>query len=348
MMRDVQTDEISRRPLAGMRGWLISSGMAGMDVQTRGVAEALGLDYEMKRVEPRGIWRFGAPWAPVAPSECFGQPGSQFAPPWPDIAISLGRGGVPYMRALRRRAGSATFTVVMQDPKTGLGTADMIWVPEHDRLRGANVFTTLTAPHSFTAKRLAELRSSMPPAIAALPRPRVSVILGGKNAVYKFRDEDDERLAGSLRSLGKLGVSFLITPSRRTHDRLRRVVEEATRAFPRIFWDGEGPNPYGDFLAHGDLFVVTADSVNMVGEACATGKPVLVFAPGGGSPKFRRFHAALQARGATRPLPDKLDAIPQWSYAPLFSDDEIAREIERRWLLSGRGKGGQGAHGGRS
>jgi len=73
-----------------------------------------------------------------------------------------------------------------------------------------------------------------------------------------------------------------------------------------------------------------------------------VFAPGGGSPKFRRFHAALQARGATRPLPDKLDAIPQWSYAPLFSDDEIAREIERRWLLSGRGKGGQGAHGGRS
>ena len=81
MMRDVQTDAISRRPLAGMRGWLISSGMVGMDVQTRGVAEALGLDYEMKRVEPRGIWRFGAPWAPVAPSERFGQPGSQFAPP---------------------------------------------------------------------------------------------------------------------------------------------------------------------------------------------------------------------------------------------------------------------------
>lgn len=110
----------------------------------------------------------------------------------------------------------------MQDPKTGLGTADMIWVPEHDRLRGPNVFTTLTAPHSFTARRLAELRRTMPPAIAALPR--VSVILGGKNAVYKFRDEDDERLARSLRSLGQLGVSFLITPSRRTHDRLRRVV----------------------------------------------------------------------------------------------------------------------------
>ena len=136
MKSDVQTDEQRPRPLAGARAWLISSGMAGMDVQTRGVAEALGLDYEMKRVHPKGFWRFAAPWGPVAPSERFGAPGAQFAPPWPDIAISLGRGGVPYMRALRRRAGDATFTVIMQDPKTGTGSADMIWVPEHDRLRG--------------------------------------------------------------------------------------------------------------------------------------------------------------------------------------------------------------------
>jgi len=92
---------------------------------------------------------------------------------------------------------------------------------------------------------------------------------------------------------------------------------------------------------------VTADSVNMVGEAAATGSPVLVFTPGGGSAKFRRFHAALETRGATRPLPDEIDAIPSWSYAPLNPSDEIAREIERRWLASGRGQPGQGANAGR-
>ncbi len=340
MTSDVQIDEQLRRPLAGARGWLITPDLTGMDVQTQGVADALGLEYEMKHVYPKGIWKIASPWGPVAPSERFGEPGSQFSPPWPDIVISLGRASVPYMRALRRRAGVATFTVVLQDPKTGLGTADVIWVPEHDRLRGANVFTTLTSPHSFTERRLAELRRAMPPAIAALPRPRVGVILGGKNAVYKFRDEDDERLARSLSSLGALGVSFLITPSRRTHERLRRVVDEATRGFPRIFWGGEGPNPYGDFLAHGDLFVVTADSVNMVGEACATGRPVLVFSLSRGSAKFRRFHAALQAYGATRPLPEVVDAIPSWSYAPLNSAEAIAREIERRWQLSGRARRG--------
>jgi mitochondrial fission protein ELM1 len=305
--------------------------MAGMDVQAQGVAEALGLAYEMKRVDPKGIWKFAAPWGPVAPSERFGRPGSRFAPPWPAVAISLGRGSVPYMRALRRMAGPETFTVVMQDPKTGLGTADMIWVPEHDRLRGENVFTTLTAPHSFTSARLADLRRTVPPDIAALPRPRVAVVLGGKNAVYKFRDEDDTRLAGALGSLGALGASFLVTPSRRTHPRLLEVVDSATRAYPRILWNRRGANPYADFLAHADLLVVTADSVNMTGEACATGRPVLVFTPSGGSAKFRRFHAALEARGATRPLPDRLDAIPEWRYEPLHSVDDIAREIERRW-----------------
>ncbi len=321
----------SHRPLAGARAWIITTGMVGMDVQVRGVAEALGLRYEMKHVSPKGFWKFAAPWAPVAPAERFGQAGSQFAPPWPEVAISLGRGSVPYMRALRRKAGPETFTVVMQDPKTGLGTADLIWVPEHDRLRGANVITTLTAPHSFTAERFDELRRNVPSDIAALPHPRVAVVLGGKNGIYNFTEADDAHLKCALQSLGKLGASFLVTPSRRTHARLLNAADAATRDRPRIIWKGEGANPYADFLAHADLLVVTADSVNMTGEACATGRPVLVFTPSGGSAKFRRFHAALQVRGATRPLPDRLDAIPDWGYEPLYSVKDLAAQIEQRW-----------------
>ncbi len=145
------------RPLAGRSAWIFTTGAAGMDTQTRGVADALGLDYVMKKVEPKGICKLLAPWGPVSPAERFGQAGSQFAPPWPDVAIALGRTSVPYMRALRRRSPN-TFSIVMLDNRAGLGVADVIWVPQHDRLRGANVITTLTAPHSFTAERLAALR----------------------------------------------------------------------------------------------------------------------------------------------------------------------------------------------
>lgn len=320
------------RPLAGKSCWIITDGKVGMDVQCIGVAEALGLVYDMKRVAPKGIWQLFAPYAPVAPSERFAQPGTPFAPPFPDVAIATGRSSIPYIRALERRAGLQTYTIVLQDPKTTARIADLIWVPAHDRRRGPNVITTLTAPHSFTQERLAALRASVPPAIAALPAPRVAVVLGGKNGVYDFTDATDDRLAGSLASLARLGVSFMITPSRRTHKRLIRVVEAATAGSPRILWDGTGDNPYPHFLAHADLLIVTADSVNMTGEAAATGRPVYVFFPDKGSPKFARFHAALREAGITRPLPGTLSRIEAWTYTPLDSAREIASAIEQRWV----------------
>ena len=326
--------------LAGAKGWVITDGKAGMMVQARGVADALGLHYETKQVSPSGIFKITAPWGPVNPAERFGARDSLFAPPWPQVAIATGRASIPYIRALKRKAGAATFTVVLQDPRTSTGIADLIWVPEHDSRRGPNVITTLTAPHSFSAERFASLRQHVPEAIAALPGPRIAVVLGGKNGVYKFTDADDDRLERSLASLAALGASFMITPSRRSHQRLVRAVDSATAGRPRIMWDGTGDNPYPAFLAHADGLVVTADSVNMTGEACATGKPVFVFEPSGGSAKFSRFHEALRSYGATRMLPDRFEGWQPWAYNPLDSAHMIAAEIQRRWarrssMLSG-------------
>jgi uncharacterized protein len=157
--------------------------------------------------------------------------------------------------------------------------------------------------------------------------------LGGKNGVYSFTDADDDRLAAALGSLKDMGCSFMVTPSRRTHRRLLRAVETATAGAPRTLWDGTGENPYPSYLAHADALIVTADSVNMCGEACATGRPVYVFTPTGGSPKFARFHAGLTAAGATRPLPEHFSALPNWTYPPLDSAAMIADEIRARWRI---------------
>ncbi|MDX2202295.1 MAG: mitochondrial fission ELM1 family protein [Hyphomicrobiaceae bacterium] len=320
------------RPLQGATAWLITDEKIGMLVQCRGVADALGVEAVHKQVAPRGLWRVLSPWAGPAPAERMGKPGSAFAPPWPDIAIATGRLSIPYLRRLRRLAGPRTFTVVLQDPKTGLGTADLIWVPAHDRLRGDNVVTTLTSAHSFPPARLAGLRARMPEAIAALPPPRITVVLGGTGGGYTFADADMARLAGALASLARSGASFLVTPSRRTPPTLLEAVDRATAGAPRILWRGDGPNPYPDFLAHADALIVTADSVNMTGEACATGRPVYVFFPSAGAPKFQRFHAALEKAGATRPLPDAPARLDAWTYQLPDAAAAIAAEIERRWL----------------
>ena len=54
-------------------------------------------------------------------------------------------------------------------------------------------------------------------------------------------------------------------------------------------------------LAAADLILVSADSVSMIGEAVATGAPVHIFAPSGGSPKIKLFLERLQSEGAVRP-----------------------------------------------
>jgi mitochondrial fission protein ELM1 len=319
------------KALAGKSCWIITDGKTGMDVQCIGVAEALGVNFKMKRVSPTGLYRTLAPYGPVDPRERFAEPGTVFAPPFPTLAIATGRLSIPYLRALGRRAGISTFRVVLQDPRTSGRIADLIWVPEHDRRRGPNVVRTLTAPHGFTAEKILALRAALPEWVTALPAPRVTVVLGGKNGVYRFTEADDDRLQHSLKSLADLGASFLVTPSRRSHKRLIAAVESATRGRPRLIWDGTGDNPYPQMLAGADLLVVTADSVNMTGEACATGRPVYVFEPSGGSAKFRRFHDALRRHGATRLITERLGRIEPWTYAPLDSARTIAAEIEQRW-----------------
>jgi mitochondrial fission protein ELM1 len=123
----------------------------------------------------------------------------------------------------------------------------------------------------------------------------------------------------------------MITPSRRTPPEVVAFVRNGTEGTRRLFWDGAGDNPYPHFLAHADACIAPADSVNMVGEACATGKPVYVFAPEGGGPKRARFHEALARHGATRPLPEHFQRFETWSDRPLNTAETIAAEIARRW-----------------
>lgn len=65
----------------------------------------------------------------------------------------------------------------------------------------------------------------------------------------------------------------------------------------------------------------------MVSEAAATGKPVHVVHLDGGSDKFRRFHAAMEARGVTRPFSGALES---WEYVPPDDMARVAAEITRR------------------
>jgi mitochondrial fission protein ELM1 len=311
-------------PLAlptGTTAWIVTNGMAGFEAQALGITEALGLKAELKRVRPGAPWKWLAPFGPAAPD-------SAIHAPWPDLLIASGRQSIPYARMIANRS-PATFTAVLQDPRVNPAQFDFVWTPAHDQLTGANVLSTLTSPHRLTPEMLTREAARIAPQIAHLPQPRIAVLLGGANAVYDFSEDDAQKIADDLAFVAQEGAGLMITPSRRTSEKQLDIIRDRLKNLPALIWDGAGDNPYFGFLGAADAIIATCDSVNMLGEAASTGKPLHVFELRGGSPKFRRFLDGIYACGAAR-----LFALPleRWDYEPLNATQQVAQAIARAYV----------------
>ena len=321
--------------------WVLSDGRAGIEAQALGLAEALGTHLTVKRLRARRPWVWLPPRLWLKPLACVDvRQGGPLAPPWPRLVISSGRRAAAVSAAIRaaRRAGTRTFAIHIQRPYLPLDRFDLVVAPRHDRLKGPNVLATLGALGRVTPARLAAAADDLVPetqaAIAALPRPRIAVAVGGSSKVFRFGIDEAEALAQRLRQAqAKTGGSLLVTVSRRTGRPVVELLRRALADLPGRFHGGGGAeNPYVAFLGLADAVVVTGDSVNMACEAAATGKPVHVFGLPGGSAKFDRFHGDLHKAGVTRPFTGEIE---YWSYEPLVETSRIAREIQTR--MSGVG-----------
>ncbi len=303
------------RPLA----WALHDGKAGMASQSLGLAEATGFSFVEKRLSVHPPWRWLPPRLWAAPLRAVSCDGAPLAPPWPDLVVACGRNSAMPALAVRRASGGICIAVQIQDPRVGSSEFDLMLVPAHDRLRGRDVLVTTGAIHRVTPARLAAERRRFP-LLETLPRPIVGVLIGGSNRAYRLSlhrlGEIADRIAASVR---ETGGSVLVTPSRRTGTAGIALMRERLAEVPAVIWDGSGDNPYYAYLAIADTLLVTADSVSMVSEAAATGKPLYILDLGAGDRKFSRFHANLHAAGITRPFTGRFDT---WSYTP---PDDTAR-----------------------
>ena len=113
------------------------------------------------------------------------------------------------------------------------------------------------------------------------------MLIGGANRAYRLDPMHLSKIAeGIATAVQRAGGSVLVTPSRRTGAAGVAVLRERFAGLPGLVWDGGGDNPYFAFLALADALLVTADSVSMVSEAAATGKPVHILEMAGGDAKF--------------------------------------------------------------
>jgi len=304
--------------------WVVTEGFAGMENQCVGLAEAVGLRCEKKRVRrPPTPLRYLPPSLWPNPLNSAAEGG--LAPPWPDVLISSGRGSVAAALAVRQASGGKTFNVHLQTPYVASSRFDLVVIPRHDSLRGDNVLVTRTALHRVTKAKLAEAAQIFGASLAHLPRPLTAVLVGGSNKHQKCLPDVMHRMADQLIAAARdRGGSLAVTTSRRTGEENAKILRERLQDVPLFFWDGVDKNPYVGLLALADAIVVTSDSVSMVSEACATGKPVHVFNFGYGHKKLHQFHKALMDDGITRPFAGKIEA---WPYDPPNETEAIANIV---------------------
>ncbi|KAF5473897.1 hypothetical protein F2P56_005847 [Juglans regia] len=251
----------------------------------------------------------------------------------PLLVVASGRDTISVASSIKRLAPENVFVVQIQHPRSHLNRFDLVITPRHDYypltphaqeqipwfLRrwitpcespGKNVVLTVGALHQADSAALRSAASTWHDELAPVPKPLLVVNVGGptKNCLYgaDLANHLAARLQNVLWSCGTVRISF----SRRTPEKVSDILVREFTGNPKVFiWDGKGSNPHMGHLAWADAFVITADSVSMLSEACSTGKPVYVVGAERCTWKFSDFQKSLQDRGAVRPFTGKEDII---------------------------------------
>lgn len=312
--------------------WGITSGNAGMVAQVRALANMLGITAEMKvaQLHPLLAWLPNVVLAPFAPL-WLGKGGDALTPPYPDMVISCGRRAAMVALGLKKRAPRTTKFIHIQDPHLAPTNFDAVVAMEHDALFGSNVISTRYALHQITASTLHDAAQQWQGRFAAYPKPYVSVLLGGSTNKYHLSAKAMQHAITALQQLlQRADVSLLITPSRRTGAQNIAMLQSAFAGNPRVYvYDLLGDNPYLGMLALADWLVVSNDSVNMMSEARATGKPLYILPfTGHQNTKPARFSRMLVEEGSARLLDGRLE---RWSYAS--ADDRVDLVQQLKVLL---------------
>ena len=321
--------------------WVITEGHPGVEIQAVALAEALGLRPKIMRVKAPSLWA----WMPAnlwpAPRLISRLQGVRLRSPWPEILITCGRRSAALALVIRRksRAGGAmgTFAIHILYPQVNSKKLDIVVTPHHDleNLRqhghgGANVILTLGSLHGLDPQRLAGEADKFRDRLAGLPRPLVVVLVGGQNKNYRLDAASMKALGVRLRHLHDTsGCSLAVMTSRRTGEEHIAELAGALAETRTYFWDGEGDNPYRGLLGLADAFVVTCDSVNMITEATATGKPVYVAMFDATSERIESFNLNMRSAGQTRVFEEEIDF--SWAPEPLLETPKVAAEIAQRY-----------------
>jgi len=277
--------------------WVLASYRAGENSQLRALAFALAgerdLSFEIKTLVYRpaaaalGLLR----WVGTAGIEQ--AKSSPLQAPWPSLVLTAGLRNEPLARWIRRQSNGRTRVVFIGRCWAPVRHFDLLVTTPQYRVRPRpQVLENDTTLQTIDDARLAAAAQRWAPRLTHLPSPRIALLIGGNSGPHRFGTRAAKALARRASALAsELGGSLLVSTSSRTPGEVITVLQQTLKA-PHVLynWKPDDPdNPYFGYLGLADRIVVSSDSIAMLTEACASGKPVDIFDLSGRHPRHKGF-----------------------------------------------------------
>lgn len=255
------------------RSFILSVAKNGHVTQCVAVSELLGLDVEQVLQEP-GVnkalprWRreLQKPrWLMAALRLAWKFRTGQY------IIVASGRSILPTCRILKILRGRDIFILFIGSPKKWkTNCADVLLRAQHEREPEEDEEN----PYPWNPEQVwIDAPICRPLPVAGASEQTVTVLLGGLNITYKDDAESYRIFLDKLEDLAK-ALPISIVFSRRTKLEVKKAVQHKFADTTAHLVDAEDREGFLKACAHAGAFVITPDSITMVAEAFATGKPV--------------------------------------------------------------------------
>lgn len=269
--------------------WIFSDSIAGHEIQSQALASKLSSTMHLFHCTLRQPWLSFAPrvlprfgknivWENQTPD--ISNP--------PDAIITCGRRMAAIGKYYKRQLHCKHIQIL--NPTDNPKKYDILVCPEHDEVNGKNVITSKGSLHNISMESLAKIKCSGP---VKGTLDTICLLLGNPaKGFFKELEQLEEQIKQSYPE-----HDLHVCGSRRTPKKYYSAIKN-TFSTAKSIWltEIDGDNPYLKLLACSESIIVTADSINMVSEACATDKCVIAIAQNYISPKHKRFIASIDDR----------------------------------------------------
>ncbi len=304
-----------------MKIWALDDGIPGHWSMTEGLIRLIGSARDVEVTRIRVIWRWGSARHLFQRAENLGlrvpawcvSSAAYFEPPLdglpsPDLIVS--RGGVTLFAnawlAGRRDCSNVFIGKLRQMPPSRYSA---VILRQDERIEPPYfplpLFPTRIDPTTFEQKAIEF------PWSTARPTGRVvSLLIGGDGSGYHYTESDWLALAAGMVEWHRLhGVCWCVTTSRRTPALVEKLIQDSVprEAIHEAVWWHQGDRRpcMVAFLAVAEQVFCTEDSMSMLEEVIASGRPLVSLSPAEAKPNslFQGFLASRVKAGRMVRLP---------------------------------------------